>query len=68
MRPLKEIEDDAEWLRFPLGSPDSYRFMKYSDAIARLAADAPDLLAALEQARSIAVRLEQEVAANEPTF
>jgi hypothetical protein len=37
-------------------------------AVYRLAADVPELLAALEQARSIAVRLEQEVAANEPSF
>jgi hypothetical protein len=35
---------------------------------ARLFADIPDLLAALEQARSIAVALEQEVAANVVPF
>jgi hypothetical protein len=60
MRTQPEIEADLDTIA--RGAPF------WVDASYRIWADVPDLLAALEQARSIAVRLEQEVAANEPAF
>jgi hypothetical protein len=66
MRSLADIEADAATVTalFQANNPTSLAF----HLGAQLALDVPELLAALEQARSIAVRLEQEVAANEPAF
>jgi hypothetical protein len=66
MRDLEEIEADAATVTalFQANNPTSLAF----HLGAQLALDVPELLAALEQARSIAVRLEQEVAANVAPF
>jgi hypothetical protein len=61
MRPLADIEADVAMGR----RGDHWSVL---DRSYRLACDVPQLLAALEQARSIAVRLEQEVAANAEPF
>jgi hypothetical protein len=67
MRSLADIEADAATVTalFQANNPTSLAF----HLGAQLALDVPELLAALEQARSsIAVRLEQEVAANVAPF
>jgi len=65
MRLVADIEADLAIATAPLFDVSHKERNSAHWALTR---DIPDLLAALEQARSIAVRLEQEVAANAEPF